>query len=31
MKCKHKFATKPQVIQGNLNCLAEAMEEVRAE
>lgn len=26
---RHKFATKPQVIQGNLDCLAEAMKEVR--
>lgn len=25
----HKFARKPQVIEGNLNCLAEAMKEVR--
>ena len=25
----HKFATKPQVVEGNLNCLAEAMKEVR--
>lgn len=25
----HKFAKKPQVIEGNLNCLAEAMKEVR--
>ena len=26
---RHKFATKPQVIQGNLNCLARAMKEVQ--
>lgn len=26
---RHKFATKPQVIQGNLNCLTQAMKEVR--
>lgn len=26
---QHKFAKKPQVIEGNLNCLAEAMEEVK--
>jgi len=25
----HKFATKPQVIQGNMNCLNQAMQEVR--
>lgn len=25
----HKFATKPQVIEGNLKCLREAMEEVK--
>ncbi len=25
---RHKFASKPQVIQGNLDCLAEAMKEV---
>ena len=25
----HKFASKPQVIEGNLNCLAEAMKEVK--
>ena len=25
----HKFATKPQVIRGNLNCLTQAMKEVR--
>ena len=24
---QHKFAKKPQVVEGNLNCLAEAMEE----
>ena len=26
---RHKFAAKPQVIQGNLDCLARAMKEVR--
>lgn len=26
---RHKFATKPQVIQGNLDCLAQAMKEVQ--
>ncbi len=26
---RHKFATKPQVVQGNLDCLAEAMKEVK--
>ena len=26
---RHKFATKPQVIQGNMNCLNQAMQEVR--
>lgn len=25
----HKFATKPQLVQGNLDCLAEAMREVK--
>jgi pyruvate ferredoxin oxidoreductase gamma subunit len=25
---RHKFATKPQVVQGNLDCLAESMQEV---
>lgn len=25
----HKFATKPQVIEGNMNCLIQAMKEVR--
>ena len=25
----HKFATKPQVIEGNMNCLIESMKEVR--
>lgn len=25
----HKFANRPQVVQGNLNCLAEAMKEVK--
>ena len=27
---KHKFATKPQVIAGNMKCLKEAMKEVCA-
>jgi pyruvate ferredoxin oxidoreductase gamma subunit len=26
---KHKFATKPQVIEGNMNILKRALEEVR--
>lgn len=26
---RHKFANKPQVVQGNLDCLAEAMREVK--
>jgi len=26
---RHKFASKPQVVQGNLDCLAEAMKEVK--
>ena len=26
---RHKFAKKPQVVQGNLDCLVEAMKEVR--
>ncbi len=26
---KHKFATKPQVIEGNMNCLIQSMKEVR--
>ena len=26
---KHKFASKPQVVEGNMNCLREAMKEVR--
>ncbi len=26
---RHKFATKPQVVKGNLDCLAKAMKEVR--
>ncbi len=26
---RHKFATKPQLVQGNLDCLAEAMREVK--
>lgn len=26
---RHKFASKPQLVQGNLDCLAEAMREVR--
>lgn len=25
----HKFATKPQVIEGNMNCLIQSMREVR--
>ena len=25
---KHKFATKPQVIDGNMNCLRHTMEEI---
>jgi pyruvate ferredoxin oxidoreductase gamma subunit len=25
---RHKFATKPQVIQGNMNCLTQSMKEV---
>ena len=25
----HKFATKPQVIEGNMNCMRKAMQEVR--
>lgn len=28
---RRKFASKPQVVQGNLDCLAEAMREVRGE
>lgn len=28
---QHKFATKPGVIEGNMNCLVESMKEVRAE
>ena len=28
---QHKFAKKPQVIQGNLDCLEEAMKEVKSE
>ena len=27
---RHKFATKPQVIQGNMSCLIRSMKEVRA-
>lgn len=27
---RHKFSTKPQVIQGNMDCLNQAMEEVRS-
>ena len=27
---RHKFATKPQVIEGNMNCLIQAMKEVRS-
>lgn len=26
---RHKFAKKPQVVEGNLNCLADAMKEVK--
>ena len=26
---KHKFATKPQVVEGNMNCLKDAMKEVK--
>ncbi|MBQ6602900.1 MAG: 2-oxoacid:acceptor oxidoreductase family protein [Eubacterium sp.] len=26
---RHKFANKPQVVEGNLKCLAEAMQEVK--
>lgn len=26
---RHKFATKPQLVQGNLDCLVEAMKEVK--
>ena len=26
---RHKFATKPQVIEGNMNCLTKSMKEVR--
>ena len=26
---RHKFAAKPQVVEGNLNCLSQAMKEVR--
>ena len=26
---RHKFATKPQVIRGNMNCLIQSMKEVR--
>ena len=28
---KHKFATKPQVVQGNMTCLIRSMKEVRGE
>lgn len=28
---RHKFATKPQVIKGNMNCLTESLKEVHAE
>ena len=28
---QHKFATKPQVIEGNMRCLEESMKEVRAQ
>lgn len=27
---RHKFATKPQVVEGNMRCLRESMKEVRA-
>lgn len=27
---RHKFATKPQVVEGNIKCLTESMKEVRA-
>ena len=27
---RHKFATKPQVVEGNMQCLKRAMKEVRA-
>jgi len=27
---RHKFATKPQVVEGNMKCLTEAMKEVNA-
>ena len=27
---RHKFATKPQVIEGNMKCLLQSMKEVRA-
>ena len=26
---KHKFATKPQVIEGNMECLTQSLKEVR--
>jgi pyruvate ferredoxin oxidoreductase gamma subunit len=26
---RHKFAKKPQVVEGNLKCLKEAMNEVK--
>ena len=26
---KHKFATKPQVVEGNMNCLKESLKEVK--
>ena len=26
---RHKFATKPQVVEGNMNCLRDAMKEIR--
>jgi len=26
---RHKFASKPQVVEGNMNCLKEAMKEIR--
>lgn len=28
---RHKFASKPQVVEGNMNCLKEAMKEVQGE
>ena len=26
---RHKFATKPQVIEGNMECLTQSLKEVR--